>query len=356
YPPEAVKTTLREIVAQVGRTGTITPVGIFDPVWVAGSTVRRATLHNYEELARKDVRVGDAVLIEKGGDVIPKVAAVVIEERPKGTRRIRVPTRCPVCAQPVHRFEGEVAIRCVNQGCPAVTREAILHFTSRKAMDIGGLGDERVVQLLEKGLIADYTSLYELKREALVGLERWGDKSADLLLGQIERSKTAPLSRLIFALGIRHVGERAARLLANRFDSIEALARASEADLVEIPEIGPKLAESVTFWFSVPANRERIEKLRRLGLSPSHTAIVTGDRLKGKTVVVTGSLERFTREQIHALIEREGGKASGSVSSKTAYLVAGADAGSKLEKARSLGVPVLSEQEFLAMVGETGEG
>lgn len=351
YPPEAVRTRVRDITAQVGRTGTITPVANLEPVWVSGSTVQRATLHNYEELARKDIRVGDTVLVEKGGDVIPKVSGVVLEERPPGAVPVTVPEVCPVCGQPVHRFEGEVAIRCVNQGCPAITKESILHFASRKAMDIEGVGDERVVQLLEKGLIEDYTSLYELESDALVGLERWGEKTASNLLGQIEKSKTRELSRLIFALGIRHVGERAAKLLAERFGSIEALMNATGEELVDIHEIGPKLAESVTFWFSVPANRERILELGRLGVRPTHTATVRGDRLKGMTLVVTGSLSRFTRDEIHALIEREGGKPSGSVSKKTAYLVAGSDAGSKLEKAKALGVPVLTEEEFLELVG-----
>lgn len=350
YPPEAVRTVIREVHAQVGRTGTITPVAVLDPVWVSGSTVQRATLHNFEEVARKDIRIGDTVLVEKGGDVIPKVTGVVLDERPKRSKPVPVPDRCPVCGEPVHRFEGEVAIRCVNQGCPAITRESILHFVSRKAMDIEGLGEERVVQLLEKGLVTDFTSLYELKKEDLVELERWGGKSAENVLEQIERSKTSELARLVFALGIRHVGERAARLLAGRFGSVERLMEATDAELVAIPEIGPKVAESVTFFFSVPANRERIETLLRLGLRPTHVATVTGDRLAGKTVVVTGTLERLTRDQIHAMIEREGGKASGSVSKKTSYLVAGSDAGSKLDKAKSLGVPVISEDEFLAMV------
>ncbi|MGH9458487.1 MAG: NAD-dependent DNA ligase LigA [Thermoanaerobaculia bacterium] len=352
YPPESVRTIVREVVAQVGRTGTITPVAVLDPVWVAGSTVQRATLHNYDEIARKDVRVGDTVTIEKGGDVIPKVTGVVLEERRRGARRIVPPESCPVCGEPVHQFEGEVAIRCANQGCPAITRESILHFVGRKAMDIEGLGEERIVQLLERGLIEDYTSLYELKQEDLVTLERWGKKSAENVLAQIERSKQTDLARVIFALGIRHVGERAARLLADRFGSLDALMQATTEGLVAIPEIGPKLAESVTFYFSVPANVARIEKLVGLGLAPAHEPAVTGNRLEGKTIVVTGALQRFTREEIHRLIEREGGKASSSVSKKTSYLVAGEDAGSKLEKAREVGVTVLSEEEFLALVGE----
>ncbi|MFN2441470.1 MAG: NAD-dependent DNA ligase LigA [Thermoanaerobaculia bacterium] len=351
YPPEAVRTVVKNVIAQVGRTGTITPVAELDPVWVAGSTVSRSTLHNYEEVARKDVRIGDTVLVEKGGDVIPKVTGVVEELRPKGTAPIVPPDRCPVCGEPVHRFEGEVAIRCANQGCPAIIRESILHYASRKAMDIEGLGDERVVQLLDAGLLPDLTALYHLKKEQLVDLERWGAKSAEKFLAEIEASKSHELSRLIYALGIRHVGERAARLLAERFGDLRALMDASSDDLVGIPEIGPAIADSVTFYFSIPANRERIERLLGLGLEPTHVRTATGDRLAGKSVVVTGTLQKFTREEIHRLIEREGGKASSSVSGKTAWLVAGADAGSKLDKAKTLGVPVISEEEFLELVG-----
>ena len=351
YPPEAVRTVVKDVVAQVGRTGTITPVAELEPVWVAGSTVSRSTLHNYEEVARKDVRIGDTVLVEKGGDVIPKVTGVVEELRPRGTKPIVPPDHCPVCGEPVHRFEGEVAIRCANQGCPAIIRESILHYASRKAMDIEGLGDERVVQLLDAGLLPDLTALYQLKNEQLISLERWGAKSAEKFLAEIEASKHRELSRLIYALGIRHVGERAARLLAERFGDLRSLMDASAADLVAISEIGPAIADSVTFYFSIPANRERVERLLALGLEPTHVKTATGDRLAGKSVVVTGTLQRFTRDEIHRLIEREGGKASSSVSGKTAWLVAGADAGSKLDKAKSLGVPVISEDEFLELVG-----
>jgi DNA ligase (NAD+) len=351
YPPEAVRTVVKDVVAQVGRTGTITPVADLEPVWVAGSTVSRSTLHNYEEVARKDVRVGDTVLVEKGGDVIPKVTGVVEELRPPGTRPIVPPDHCPVCSEPVHRFEGEVAIRCANQGCPAIIRESILHYASRKAMDIEGLGDERVVQLLDAGLLPDLTALYQLEKEQLVSLERWGAKSAEKFLAEIEASKHRELSRVVYALGIRHVGERAARLLAERFGDLPSLMDASAADLIAISEIGPAIADSVTFYFSIPANRERVERLLTLGLEPTHVRTATGDRLAGKSVVVTGTLQRFTRDEIHRLIEREGGKASSSVSGKTAWLVAGADVGSKLDKAKSLGVPVISEDEFLELVG-----
>ena len=355
YPPEAAETVVRDIRFQVGRTGAVTPVAMFDAVHLGGTTVTNASLHNFDEIARKDVRIGDTVAVEKGGDIIPKVTAVRTEKRPRGARKIVPPERCPVCGQPLNRFEGEVAIRCINQGCPAILRESILHFSARKAMDIEGIGEKSVDLFLEKGLLRDTASLYELKKEDVAALERWGEKSAESLVAQIEKSKTNELSRLIFGLGIRFVGERAAKILANRYGSIDALMDAKAEELVTIHEIGPKVAESITLYFSVPANRERIGKMKRLGLAPTHVATVRGDRLAGKTVVVTGTLTRFSRDDIHKLIEREGGKPSGSVSSKTSYLVAGEAAGSKLEKARSLGVPVLTEEEFLEMVGGNAE-
>lgn len=350
YPPEAAKTVVRAINLYVGRTGTVTPVAEFDPVQLGGTKVMNASLHNFEELARKDVHIGDTILVEKGGDIIPKVVEVLKEQRPPKAAPFDVPTACPACGQPLHRFEGEVAIRCINQGCPAIVLQSITHFGGRKAMDIEGLGDETVKALLAGGLVTDYASIYELTVDAVAGLERKGKKSAEKLIEQIEKSKTQDLSRLIFALGIRFVGERAAKLLAARFQTIEAFMNATFDQLVEVPEIGPKVAESVTFYFSVPANRERLERMTRLGVSPRFQSTVTGDRLAGKSVVVTGTLTRFSREEIHRLIEREGGKPAGSVSAKTSYLVAGDAAGSKLEKARSLGVPVLTEDEFLALI------
>lgn len=346
YPPEATETIVREITCQVGRTGTITPVANFDPVIIGGSTVRRATLHNFDELARKDIRIGDTVRVEKGGDVIPKVTGVVLERRPFDSQPMVIPDVCPVCSQQVHRFEGEVAIRCANQGCPAIARESILHFTSRKAMNIDGVGEKIVDTFLEQELVADYSSLYTLREEQLTNLERWGETSARKLLEQIERSKSSELERLIFGLGIRFVGERAAKILAEHYKSITALMDSKPEELVEIPEIGPKVAESIVFYFSVPANRSRIVKLMELGLNPTVVDRRIGNALEGKTLVVTGTLSRFKRDEIHALIEAHGGKASGSVSSRTSYVIAGEEAGSKLEKAKALKVPVLSEDDF----------
>lgn len=350
YPPESVVTVLRGVLPQVGRTGVVTPVALFDPVTVAGSRIARATLHNYEEVARKDVRIGDTIHVEKGGDVIPKVTGVVLDQRPEGAAPILPPTECPSCGAPLHRFEGEVAWRCVNQGCPEIARQAVLHFASRKAMDIEGLGEKLVDAMFAAGLLRDYTSIYELRREDVAALERHGEKSAANLIEAIEQSKTRELERLIFALGIRFVGERVARLLAREFRSLEALEHASTEQLTAIPEIGPRVAESVRFFFSLEANRRRIARLEELGLQPHVEEQVRGDALRGKTIVVTGTLSRHTRDEIHRMIELQGGKPSGSVSSKTSYLIAGESAGSKLEKARSLGVPILSEDEFLAMI------
>jgi DNA ligase (NAD+) len=350
YPPEAAQTVVRAINLYVGRTGTVTPVASFDAVPLGGTKVVNASLHNFDELARKDVRIGDTIVVEKGGDIIPKVVDVLKEKRPKNATTFEPPTECPVCGQPVHRFEGEVALRCINQGCPAIVLGSITHFGGRKAMDIEGLGEKRVDQMLKEGLLTDYASIYALDVERVAALDRMGELSAKNLLEQIERSKTAELSRFIFAIGIRMVGERAAKLLADRFHTIDALMNATAEELIEVQEVGPKVADAITFYFSVPANRERITRMQSLGVTPTHVATATGTRLAGKTVVVTGTLNRFSRDEIHKLIEREGGKAASSVSSKTSYLVAGEAAGSKLTKAKELGVEVLTEDEFLALV------
>ena len=351
YPPEAAQTTVRAINLYVGRTGAVTPVAEFDPVRIGGTKVVNASLHNFDELARKDVRIGDSIMVEKGGDIIPKVVDVLTDKRPRGARKVRPPENCPVCRQPLHRFEDEVAIRCINQGCPAIVLQSITHFGSRKAMDIEGLGWQTVQALLDAGLVKDYASIYELTAEQVAELERKGEKSAKKLIDNIERSKTAELHRFIYAIGIRMIGERAAKDLADHFHSIDKLMDATTEELLEVAEVGPKVAESITFYFSVPANRARIEKMQRLGVRPQFVAAATGSALAGKTVVVTGTLNRFSRDEIHRLIEREGGKPAGSVSARTSYVVAGEAAGTKLEKAKSLGVPVLSEDEFLAMIG-----
>ncbi|MGE5279097.1 MAG: NAD-dependent DNA ligase LigA [Acidobacteriota bacterium] len=351
YPAEEATTVVREISAHVGRTGVLTPVARFDPVQLAGTTVRRATLHNYEDLARKDVRVGDTVVVEKGGDVIPKVVRVLSEKRPPDAAPFTMPDRCPACGDPIVREPGEVASRCVNPACPAVVREALRHFCSRRAMKIEGLGNRLIDQLVTAGLLTDVASIYDLTAEVLVSLERWGEKSAANLLEEIAASKKNDLSRLIFALGIRHVGEKAARGLARHFGSLDALAAAGEEDLQAVEEIGPNTAAAVRAWFSHPSHGRLVEKLRRHGLNFSETAARRRDGpLSGRTAVITGTLPGITREEATARLEAAGAKVSGSVSKKTDFLVAGEEAGSKLERARELGVRIVGWPEMLELL------
>jgi DNA ligase (NAD+) len=355
YPAEEKTTVVRDIGVQVGRTGALTPVAHLDPVILAGTTVKRATLHNYEDLARKDVRIGDTVVVEKGGDVIPKVVRVLLELRPEGSVPFAMPSTCPVCGDPVVRDAEEVATRCVNPACPAVVREALRHYCSRRAMDIEGLGEKLVDQLVTAGLLTDVASIYDLAPEALAALDRWGEKSAANLRDQIERSKGAGLSRLLYALGIRHVGEKAARTLARRFRTLDAVAAAAEEELEEAEEIGPNTAAMVAAWFAHPRHHELVEKLRAHGVSfearepPEIRAETAAGPLAGKSVVVTGTLA-VTREEAEALLEAAGARVSGSVSRKTDYLVAGENAGSKLEKARNLNVTVVTWDQMLGII------
>ena len=352
YRPEDATTVVREISVHVGRTGVMTPVAQFDPIVLAGTTVKRATLHNYEDLARKDVRVGDTVVVEKGGDVIPKVVRVVPEKRPPESVPFAMPETCPVCGDPVAREPGEVATRCVNPACPAVVREALRHFCSRRAMKIEGLGERLVDQLVNEGLLSDVASIYALTAEALAKLDRWGEKSASNLIAEIEQSKANDLSRLLFALGIRHVGEKAAGTLARRFGSLDAVLEATEDDLQGVEEVGPNTASAVTAWFSHPRHRELIEKLRRHGvnfLSKESRPAAEGP-LAGKTVVITGALPGVTRDDAARRLQVAGARISGSVSKKTDYVVAGEAAGSKLEKAKSLGVETVTWEEMLELV------
>ena len=352
YRAEEATTVVRDISVQVGRTGTLTPVAHFDPIVLAGTTVKRATLHNYEDLARKDVRVGDTVIVEKGGDVIPKVVRVVLEARSPKSIPFAMPERCPVCGDPIVREEGEVAARCVNPACPAVVREAITHFCSRRAMKIEGLGEKLVDQLVTAGLLSDVASIYALRAEDLARLERWGEKSAANLIAEIERSKGSDLSRLVFALGIRHVGEKAAATLARRLGSLDALAQAGEEELQSVEEVGPNTAAAVAAWFSHPRHRELVEKLRANGvnfLSRESRPAADGP-LSGRTVVITGTLTGVTREEAERRLEAAGAKVTSAVSRKTDYLLAGEAAGSKLEKAKSLGVSVVTWEEMLEIL------
>jgi DNA ligase (NAD+) len=352
YRAEEAATVVREISVQVGRTGTLTPVAHFDPIVLAGTTVQRATLHNYEDLARKDVRVGDTVIVEKGGDVIPKVVRVVLEKRSPKSVRFAMPVRCPVCGDAIVREAGEVAARCVNPSCPAVVREAITHFCSRRAMKIEGLGEKLVDQLVSEGLLSDVASIYELSAEDLARLDRWGEKSAANLIGEIERSKDNDLARLLFALGIRHVGERAAATLARRFGSLDALVAAGEEELQSVEEVGPNTAAAVVAWFSRPRHRDLVEKLRRYGvnsLSRESRPTAAGP-LSERTVVITGTLSGVTREEAARRLGAAGAKVASSVSRKTDYLLAGEAAGSKLEKANALGVRTVTWEEMLEIL------
>lgn len=348
FPPEEATTRVLAIVVQVGRTGVLTPVAEFEPVLLAGTTVKRATLHNYEDLSRKDVRVGDTVAVEKGGDVIPKVTRVLLEKRPKGAVPFELPAACPVCGTPVVRAEGAVAVRCPNPSCPAKVQEAIRHFVSRRAMDVEGLGDERIEQLLEANLLTDVASLYDLKAEDLAGLERWGERSAANVVAQIAKSKEAGLARLLFGVGIPQVGEKTARTLARRFGSLEALEAAGEEDLLAVPEIGPETARDVLGWFAREDRRDLLGKLRKAGvrMTEDRVAALGEGPLSGRTFVLTGTLPRRSRDEAAAAIETAGGKVSSSVSKKTSAVIAGEEPGSKLEKATSLGVPVWSEDDL----------
>ena len=355
FPPEEEATTVvTGIVVQVGRTGVLTPVAEFTPVLLAGTTVKRATLHNHEDLARKDVRVGDTVAVEKGGDVIPKVTRVILEKRPKDARPYEMPARCPACGEKVVRQEGEVAVRCVNPACPAQIAERLRHFVSRRAMDVEGLGDERIEQLLTAGLLEDVASLYVLAADQLAPLERWGEKSAANVIAEIERSKDAGLARLLFGLGIRQVGEKTAKLLARRFLTMDALSGTDENALTSVSEIGPETARGILEWFLLDPNRNLLKKLAGAGVRMTEEPAVSGagGALSGGVYVLTGTLPRRSRDEAAAAIESAGGKVSGSVSKKTTAVIAGEEAGSKLDKARALGIAVWTEDDLDRALGK----
>ena len=349
YPARQETTVVNDIIVQVGRTGTLTPVAVLEPVQVGGVTVSRSTLHNMDEIERLGLQIGDTVLIERAGEVIPHVLKVVKEG--KNRRPFRMPKHCPECGSTIHHVEGEVAYRCVNAACPAKRRESILHFAGRHAMNIDGLGDKIVDQLVDKGLVKDVADLYSLKEDEVAGLERMAEKSAQNLLEEIEASKKNSLARLIYALGIQFVGERTAQLLAEHFSSLEELPEAKEEGLEEVPEVGPKVAASIVEFFSEPANRQLIKKLRKAGVHPTaEKRVVKSQKLAGKSFVFTGSLANRSREEAGELVQQHGGKVSGSVSTKTDYVVVGTDPGSKYEKAKELGVTILSESEFEKLV------
>ena len=364
YPAQQAETIVRDIVVQVGRTGVLTPTAELEPVEVSGVTVSRASLHNQDYVQAKDVRIGDRVVIQRAGDVIPEVVRVLPEKRTGSEREFAMPAACPECGSEVVREPGEAAVRCVNLSCPARIREGLIHFASRNAMNIDGLGPSTVERLLAAGMVRDVADIYSLTQDQLMELERMGEKSAANLVGAIEKSKSNSLYRVIFALGIRHVGENAARLLAGHFHSMEALACATHADLMSVPTVGGAIADGVVAFFESDGNRTTVGRLAEAGVRMADEAPVGLDALgvsgvsrpefEGKSFVFTGALKRFTRQRAEELARLLGGRIASSVSRKTDYVVAGEDAGSKLARARELGVRVLSERELVDMLGRAG--
>jgi DNA ligase (NAD+) len=349
YAARSGVTQIEDILVQVGRTGKLTPVAALKPVLIGGTTVSRATLHNMDEIERLGVRIGDWVSVERGGDVIPKVVKV-LEDKPRGTRYFQMPERCPVCGGHVVRAEGEADHRCVNVNCPAKLRESIRHFAARGVMNIEGMGDALVNQLTEQGLVKNIADIYDLSEKKLLTLERMGKKSAQNILDEVESSKELPLERVIYGLGIRMVGERTAQFLAEHFGSMDALMKAGEEELQQVNEIGPRVSASIREFLDEPKNVALVDRLRRAGLTMMGQKKQRATTLAGKTFVLTGTLERYTRDEAKKLIEDAGGRVSGSVSQKTDYVVAGAEAGSKLDKARELGVAVLDEKQMESLV------
>ena len=347
YAARAGVTKLENVRWQVGRTGKLTPVAELVPVSIGGTTVRNATLHNMDEVQRLGVRIGDWLQVERGGDVIPKVAKVIEDkDHPRGRKEIEAPEKCPVCGTKVVRTEGEVDYRCVNANCPAKLLGTILHYSSRGVMNIDGMGESLVNQLIERGLVKNVADIYDLSKKDLLSLDRFADKSAQNILDEIENSKQLPLERVIYGLGIRMVGERTAQFLAEHFGSMEALEQAGVEELQDVNEVGLRIAESIAEFFSIAANRKLVERLRESGLTLKGQKKERGTKLEGKTFVLTGTLVHFTRDEAKSRIENAGGKVTASVSKKTDYVVAGADAGSKLDKAKELGVAVIGEEEM----------
>lgn len=350
FPAEQKESKLLDIVLQVGRTGVITPNAVLTPVRIAGSTVSRATLHNEDNIRDKDIRIGDTVIIQKAGDIIPEVVEVVKEKRTGEETVFSMPKTCPACGEPLYREEGEAAVRCLSSNCPAQQMRSIIHFASKPAMDIDGLGPAIVEQLLDEGCIKDCGDLYTLTYEDIVGLERFAEKSAQNLIAAIEKSKEQGLDRVLFGLGVRLIGSRAAQLLAQRFGTMDALMNAPKEEISSVNDIGEKMAESLVHYFREEKSIDLIERLKNAGVRMDYESQQTGDVLAGKTFVLTGTLPTLKRSEAQALIEQNGGKVSGSVSKKTDFVVAGEEAGSKLDKANALGVAVITEEELLGMM------
>ena len=350
YPPEVKPSRLTDIVVQVGRTGVLTPKAVLEPVRLAGTTVTSATLHNQDFISDKDIRIGDTVLVRKAGEIIPEVLSVVLDKRPADSRPYFLPKTCPVCGAPVERDEDGAHMRCTGAECPAQLLRNLTHFASRDAMDIDGLGVAVVENLVNAGLVKTPGDLYFLKEEDVAGLDRMGKKSAQNLMAAIRRSKDQDLSRLIYAFGIRQVGQKAGKILAARFQTMEALEHATLEELTAVNDVGEITARSILTWLESPQSRHLIARLRQAGVNMTAAAQGSDQRFAGMTFVLTGGLEQFTRDQAAAMIEDRGGKSAGSVSKKTTYVVAGEGAGSKLKKALDLGIPVLTEQEFLDLM------
>lgn len=350
YPPEQKPSKVLDIVVQVGRTGVLTPKAILGPVYLAGTTVQSATLHNQDYIAEKDIRVGDTVIVQKAGEIIPEIVEVDFSKRPQGTVPYRLPEVCPVCGAPVTRDADGAALRCTGAECPAQLLRNITHFASRDAMDIDGLGPAVIQQMIDAELVHSAADLYSLREEQLTGLDRMGVKSAANAVAAIEKSKSAGLARLLYALGIRQVGIKAAKVLATHFKTFDALEKATSEELTEISDVGAITAGFILDWLSSPQSMDLMEKLRRAGVLLRDSEELVDDRFAGQTFVITGSLSRFDRKAAEAMIEARGGKAASSVSKRTTYVVAGEAAGSKLKKAQELGIPVLSEEEFSKML------
>ena len=350
YPPEVKPSRLTDIVVQVGRTGVLTPKAVLEPVRLAGTTVTSATLHNQDFISDKDIRIGDTVLVRKAGEIIPEVLSVVLDKRPADSRPYFLPKTCPVCGAPVERDEDGAHMRCTGAECPAQLLRNLTHFASRDAMDIDGLGVAVVENLVNAGLVKTPGDLYFLKEEDVAGLDRMGKKSAQNLMAAIRRSKDQDLSRLIYAFGIRQVGQKAGKILAARFQTMEALEHATLEELTAVNDVGEITARSILTWLESPQSRHLIARLRQAGVNMTAAEQGSDQRFAGMTFVLTGGLEQFTRDQAAAMIEDRGGKSAGSVSKKTTYVVAGEGAGSKLKKALDLGIPVLTEQEFLDLM------
>lgn len=352
YPPEQAETTLEDIDWRVGRTGVLTPTAVLTPVKLSGSVISRATLHNEDFIRAKDIRIGDRVVINKAGEIIPEVLRVVAEKRTGDEKEVEIPSVCPECGWRVERQGEEAAIRCTNPHCPALGREGLIHFVSRDAMNIDGCGPSVINALLDAGLVRDAADLYSLRKEDLLKLERMGEKSADNLLAALAESKKNELDKLLFALGIRHVGAKVARILATEFGSMEKLQQAQPEELAQIRDIGDKIAESAVTWLNVPANIDLVERLAAAGLTMTFTppASQEDNHFFGKTLVFTGTMPTLGRAEAKTMAQDVGAKVSGSVSKKTDYVIAGAEAGSKLEKAQQLGVTVIDEAEFLRML------